>query len=64
MIQMGARWPSGFERWTGDRVVLASNHAAANSLRTFGNSVYHTFQCLSDETINAAGPFYLVSMPG
>ena len=36
----GARWPSGLERWTGDRVVLGSNPAAATSLRNFGNSVY------------------------
>ena len=33
--------PSGLERWTGDRAVHGSNHAAANySLRNFGNSVY------------------------
>ena len=36
----GARWPSGLERWTGDRVVLGSNAATATSLRNFGNSVY------------------------
>ena len=36
----GAQWPSGLERWTGDRVVLGSNHAAVTSLRNFGNSVY------------------------
>ena len=33
-------WPSGLERWSGDRVVLGSNPAAATSLRNFGNSVY------------------------
>ena len=27
-------------RWTGDRLVLGSNPAAATSLRNFGNSVY------------------------
>ena len=37
---MGARWPNGLERWTGDRVVLGSNPAAATSRRNFGNSVY------------------------
>ena len=37
---MGARWPSGLERWTGDQVVQSSNPAAATSLRNFGNSVY------------------------
>ena len=29
---------------------------------TFGNSVYPACQCLSDETVKAVGPFYLVSM--
>ena len=37
---MGALWPSGLERWIGDRVVLCSNPAAATSLRNFVNSVY------------------------
>ena len=37
---MGARWLSGLERWTGNRVVLGSNPAAATSLRNFDNSVY------------------------
>ena len=37
---MGARWPSGLERSTGDRVVLGSNPAAATSLRNIGISVY------------------------
>ena len=37
----GARWPSGLERWTGDRTVRGSNPTAENfSLRNFGNSVY------------------------
>ena len=36
----GAQWPSGLEHWTGDRVVLGSNPAAATSLWNFGNSVY------------------------
>ena len=39
----GARWPSGLERWTGDRVVLGSNPAVATLLRNFGNSVYPCF---------------------
>ena len=64
----GGLWPSELERWTGDRVVQGSNHAAATySLRNFGNSVYPAFklcQCLSEETLKAVGPFYLVSMPG
>ena len=39
----GARWPSGLERWTGERTVWGSNPTAENfSLRNFafGNSVY------------------------
>ena len=34
-----ARWSSGLERWTGNRVVRGSNPAAATSLRNFSNSV-------------------------
>ena len=33
-------WPSGLEHWTGDRVVLSLNPAAAPSLRNFGKSAY------------------------
>ena len=41
------------------------SHFSKNcSLRNFGNSVYPACQCLSDETVKAVGPFYLVSMPG
>ena len=37
----GGQWPSGLERWTGDRTVRGSNPTAENfSLRNFGNSVY------------------------
>ena len=40
-ILHSARWPSGLERWTGDRTVRGSNPTAENfSLRNFGNSVY------------------------
>ena len=47
---------------TGDRTVNGSSPA---SLRNFGNSVYPALpECLSDETLKAVGPFYLVSMPG
>ena len=63
----GARWPSGLERWTSDRVVPGSNAAAATSLRNSDNSVYPALrlcQRLSEETLKAVGPFYLVSMPG
>ena len=40
LLQQGARWPGGLERWTGDRMVLCLNPAAATSLRNFGISVY------------------------
>ena len=34
------QWKSGLEHWTGDRLVLGSNPAAATSLWNFGSSVY------------------------
>ena len=58
---------------TGDRTVDGSTPTAGNlALRNFGNSVNPSLpipltllcQCLSDETLKAVGPFYLVSMPG
>ena len=39
LMDTGAWWSSGLERWPGDWVVLGSNPAAATSLRNFGNSV-------------------------
>ena len=37
----GGGWPSGLERWTGDRTVRGSNPTVENfSLPNFGNSVY------------------------
>ena len=32
--------------------------------RNVGNFVQPTSVCLSEETLKASGPFYLVSMPG
>ena len=49
---LAPQWPSGLERWTGDRVVLRANRAAATSLRNFGNSVYPALPGLSEETLN------------
>ena len=52
---------------TGDRTFDGSSPTSVKknfSLRNFGNSVYPACQCLSDETVKAVGPFYLVSMPG
>ena len=40
---LGARWPSGLERWLVQATGLSwpgSNAAAVTSLRNFGNSVY------------------------
>ena len=45
-------------------MVLGSNPAAATSFRNFCNSVYPALPYLPEETPNAVGPFYLVSMPG
>ena len=59
------RGPSGLERMTGDQVVLGSNPAGGTLLQNFGNSVHaHFCQCLSEKTLKAVSPFYLVSMPG
>ena len=61
----GARWPSWLERWTDDPVVLGSNPAAATPLRNFGHDPFTPlYQCISNDTLKAVGPFYLVSMPG
>ena len=52
----GARWPSGFDRWLGPATepLCGKNF----SLRNFTPLC----QCISDETLKAVGPFYLVSM--
>ena len=41
-----------------------SNPAGATSFRNFDNSVYLTYQCLSELTLKAVAPFYRVSVPG
>ena len=60
----GVQWPSGLERWTGDRVVLGSNPAAATSLWNLAIPFTPLSQCLSEGTLIAVGLFYPVSMPG
>ena len=51
------------ERATDNRVVAGSNPAEAVwKLGQF--SFTPLCQCLSEETLKAVGPFYLVSMPG
>ena len=65
----GARWPSGLEHWLG----MATGHSRPGSnptsVKTFRcGTLAIPFtplcQCLSDETLKAVVPFYLVSMPG
>ena len=60
----GAQWPSGLERWTGDRVVLGSNPAAESSLRNFGNSVYPAVPLSFGGYAKSLDPFYLGPMSG
>ena len=48
---------------TGDWTFDGSSPTSVNTF-LFGTSVYPACQCLSDETVKAVGPFYLVSMPG
>ena len=53
---------------TGDRTVNGSSPAAVkktfSELWQFRSPRFVICQCLSDETLKAVGPFYLVSMPG
>ena len=61
---------SGVAEWaralTGDRTVNGSSPAAVKTFRfgTLAIPFIPPCQCLSDETLKAFGPFYLVSMPG
>ena len=64
----GAQWPSGSERWLG----LATGQFPAGFESHCGKLCFGTLaipftplcQCLSEETLKAVGPVYLVSMPG
>ena len=47
---------------TGDRTVNGSSPAAVKTFLAIPFTP--PCQCLSDETLKAVGPFYLVSMPG
>ena len=51
---------------TGDRTVNGSSPSAVKTFRfgTLAIPFIPLCQCLSDETLKAVGPFYLVSMPG
>ena len=62
-----ARGSSGLERWlVHDRTVLAGFESHCGKLRFGTLAIPFTplCQCLSEETLKAVGPFYLVSMPG
>ena len=50
----------------GDRTVLAGFESHGGKLRFGTLAIPFTplCQCLSEETLKAVGPFYLVSMPG
>ena len=67
---LGAGWPSGLgtgaRGLTGDRTVNGSSPAAVKTFRFGTLAIPFTppCQCLSDETLKAVGPFYLVPMPG
>ena len=64
----GARWPSGLERWLVQSTGLSwpGSNPTAEKLRFGTLAIPFTplCQCLSEETLKAVGPFYLVSMPG
>ena len=51
------------ERATDNRVVAGSNPAEA-VWKLWQFSLPPFSQCLSEDTLKAVGPFYLVSMPG
>ena len=52
--------------WTGDRTVPAGfeSHCGKPRFGTLAIPFTPLCQCLSEETLKAVGPFYLVSMPG
>ena len=52
---MSGRVAQWIERATDTRMVAGSNPAEA---------VWELCQCLSEETLKAVGPFYMVFMPG
>ena len=59
-----ARWPSGLERW----LALATgrcgfeSHCGKLCFGTLAIPFTPLCQCLSEETLKAVGPLYLVSM--
>ena len=64
LVFCGVRWPRGLEHWLG--LATGRSRPGCGKLR-FGTLVIPftpLCQCLSEETLKAVGPFYLVSMPG
>ena len=62
----GSQWVRALA-WTGDRTVPAGLESHFGKL--FASELWQfrlawLCQCLSEETLKAVGPFYLVSMPG
>ena len=60
-----AKWVRALA-WTGDRTVPAGFESHCGKVRFGTLAILFTplCQCLSKETLQAVGPFYLVSMPG
>ena len=60
-----AEWVRALD-WTDDRTVPVGFESHCGKLRftTLANLFTPLCQCLSEETLKAVGPFYLVSMPG
>ena len=46
------------------RTVNRGDGGSIPPFRNLGDFVHPIFACLSEETLKAGGPFYLVSMPG
>ena len=59
-----AEWVRALD-WIGDRTVPAEFESQCGKLRfgTVAIPLTPLCQCLSEETLTAVGPFYLVSMP-
>ena len=60
-IKRGELWSRGRAPDSIEGTVVQSH---LPPFRNLGNFVYFIFACLSEETLNAGGPFYLLSMPG
>ena len=61
---MRVLWPCGLESWTDDRSGFESCRGNLFRFGTLAIPFDPLRQCLSEETLKAVGPFYLVYMPG